>query len=162
MNVRFTPAGVCLTLAFAGMTVMARSPQLTVRAAARNPGGKSSPVGRELYMSACAACHGANGTGVPQSRVGWDLPLPDFNDCNFASREPNDDWMAVAHDGGPARGFSKLMPAFGDVLTAEELELVLIHMRTFCASSDWPRGELNLPRALATEKAYPAGSFAAP
>jgi hypothetical protein len=28
-------------------------------------------------------------------------------------------------------------------------------MRTFCPDWDWPRGELNLPRALTTEKAFP-------
>jgi hypothetical protein len=28
-------------------------------------------------------------------------------------------------------------------------------VRTFCASDAWPRGELNLPRALVTEKAFP-------
>ena len=31
----------------------------------------------------------------------------------------------------------------------------LAHIRTFCADARWPRGELNLPRALFTEKAYP-------
>jgi hypothetical protein len=29
------------------------------------------------------------------------------------------------------------------------------HLRSFCAESSWPRGELNLPRALLTEKAFP-------
>jgi len=29
------------------------------------------------------------------------------------------------------------------------------HVRTFCTNNNWPRGELNLPRALVTEKAYP-------
>jgi hypothetical protein len=92
---------------------------------------------------------------MPQTRVGFDVPLPDFTDCNFAVREPNGDWMAIAHEGGPARGFSRLMPAFGDALTEQELELTLDYIRSFCRSESWPRGELNLPRPLATEKAYP-------
>ena len=29
------------------------------------------------------------------------------------------------------------------------------HVRTFCVDDRWPRGELNLPRPLFTEKAYP-------
>lgn len=29
------------------------------------------------------------------------------------------------------------------------------YIRTLCTNPDWPRGELNLPRALLTEKAYP-------
>jgi hypothetical protein len=63
--------------------------------------------------------------------------------------------MAIAHGGGPARGFSRLMPAFGDALSEEELDRILEYIRSFCRSGSWPRGELNLPRPLATEKAYP-------
>ncbi|MDX1660753.1 MAG: c-type cytochrome [Gemmatimonadota bacterium] len=110
---------------------------------------------RATYRSACAACHGAGGTGVEASRVAFEEPLPDFTECTFASREPDADWVAVAHDGGPARGFSEMMPAFGDALTAEELQWAVDHVRTFCADDDWPRGELNLPRPIVTEKAYP-------
>jgi hypothetical protein len=112
-------------------------------------------TGAELYQSACAACHGMRGTGVEPSRLGFGIPMPDFTDCSFATREPNADWLAVAHDGGPARAFSRLMPAFGDALKEDELERVLNHMRGFCPENAWPRGELNLPRPLVTEKAYP-------
>jgi hypothetical protein len=35
------------------------------------------------------------------------------------------------------------------------MQAILDHLRTFCADESWPRGELNLPRALVTEKAYP-------
>jgi len=92
---------------------------------------------------------------VPQSEVGFELSLPDFTDCQFTTREPDEDWIAVAHDGGPARSFSRLMPAFTEVLSPEEVELAVAHVRTFCPNRNWPRGELNLPRALATEKAFP-------
>ncbi|HET9369545.1 MAG TPA: transporter, partial [Vicinamibacterales bacterium] len=39
--------------------------------------------------------------------------------------------------------------------TAGELQRIFDHVRTFCGDPAWPRGELNLPRAFATEKAYP-------
>lgn len=109
----------------------------------------------EVYDAACAACHGADGKGQPTSVVGFDTPIPDFTDCNFASREPDADWAAIAHGGGPVRGFSRLMPAFGRALTDTEIGQALEHVRTFCADPAWPRGELNLPRAMFTEKAYP-------
>ena len=83
------------------------------------------------------------------------MPLPDFTDCDFAAREPDSDWYAIAHRGGPIRGFDRLMPAFGEALQPEEIAAALAHIRTFCADARWPRGELNLPRALFTEKAYP-------
>lgn len=113
------------------------------------------PNGRERYESACAACHGSDGRGLPQTIVGFDTAIPDFTDCGFATPEPDLDWLAVMHDGGPARAFSRRMPAFGEVLTADELDGILGYVRGFCTERAWPRGELNLPRALVTEKAFP-------
>jgi hypothetical protein len=63
--------------------------------------------------------------------------------------------MAVSHDGGPARAFDRRMPAFGDALTDADLQRVLDHIRDFCGNPAWPRGELNMPRPLVTEKAFP-------
>ncbi|HKK45264.1 MAG TPA: cytochrome c, partial [Balneolaceae bacterium] len=111
--------------------------------------------GEELYLKACAACHGVKGRGLTQSQLGFALPLPDLSDCNFATREPNTDWIAIAHQGGPVRGFSNIMPAFGGLLSKDDLEKVIKHIRTFCTDANWPRGDLNLPRALVTEKAFP-------
>jgi hypothetical protein len=111
--------------------------------------------GEQLYRAACAACHGNDGAGVAQAVVGFDIPLPDFTDCSFATREPTADWFAITRTGGPARAFDRRMPAFGDALGEDDIERTLEHVRTFCGDSAWPRGELNLPRPLVTEKAYP-------
>jgi len=92
---------------------------------------------------------------VSNVRLGLETPLPDFTSCNFASREPDADWVAVAHRGGPVRGFSDAMPAFGDALSLTQLQRIMDYIRTFCGDDAWPRGELNLPRPLVTEKAYP-------
>ncbi len=112
-------------------------------------------TGKELYRNACATCHGADGRGAPAALLGFSIPLPDFTDCNFATREPDADWLAVAHQGGPVRGFAREMPAFGDALTTGQLQKILGYIRTLCPDQDWPRGELNTPRALVTEKAFP-------
>src|SRR5687767_11975192 len=68
--------------------------------------------GRRLYRAACAACHGPDGRGQPRATVGFDTPLPDFTDCAFATPEPDVDWIAITHRGGPARAFDRRMPAF--------------------------------------------------
>lgn len=112
-------------------------------------------TGRELYESACAACHGNDGRGRTQTQLAFETPVPDFTDCDFAAREPDSDWGAIIHEGGPVRGFDRMMPAFGSALNAEEIEQILLRVRAFCINPDWPRGELNFPRALFTEKAYP-------
>jgi hypothetical protein len=111
--------------------------------------------GESVYRAACAACHGPDGRGAPQLTVGFDVPLPDFTDCRFNSREPAADWFAISHDGGPTRAFDRRMPAFGQALTAPQLEMAVAHIKAFCDDPSWPAGELNLPRALVTEKAFP-------
>ena len=126
-----------------------------VLAAAKEQAAKALRTGKEIYLESCAACHGADGRGQSRSRVGFDVPLPDFADCNFASREPDSDWIGIASNGGPSRGFSEIMPAFGKALTLEEITLAVAHIRTFCVDKNWPGGELNLPRPLVTEKAFP-------
>ncbi|MGE3277727.1 MAG: cytochrome c [Vicinamibacterales bacterium] len=111
--------------------------------------------GARVFKDACAACHGDDGRGRSRETVGFDLELPDFTDCSFATREPDADWFGVVHGGGPARAFDHTMPAFAEALSTEEIQAAVSHLRTFCTDSHWPRGELNLPRALVTEKAYP-------
>jgi mono/diheme cytochrome c family protein len=113
------------------------------------------PTGEQVYRSACAACHGADGKGAARSIAPFDLALPDFTDCRFATREPAADWFAIAHTGGTSRGFDRRMPAFGDALSANGIAAAIEHLRKFCSDSAWPRGELNLPRPLITEKAFP-------
>jgi len=117
--------------------------------------------GEEIYRQACAACHKMDGSGQSQSVVGFQLPLPnghtfpDFNDCATNTVEPLADWIAVVHRGGPVRALDRHMPAFGDALTEDQIERAVKHVWTFCKDASWPRGDLNLPRAFFTEKAFP-------
>lgn len=116
---------------------------------------ESQKSGAEIYRSACAACHGPDGKGSPRSAVGFDIALPDFTDCSFSTPEADADWIAVVHQGGRARAFDRMMPAFGDALVLDEIERVIAYVRSFCTERGWPPGDLNLPRPLFTEKAYP-------
>jgi hypothetical protein len=108
-----------------------------------------------LYRTACATCHGPDGKGSPRSVVGFEAPLPDFSNCSFATGEPDPDWFAVVHEGGPVRALDRHMPAFGDALSSDDIRLAISHVRTFCPDPAWPRGDLNFPRAFFTEKAFP-------
>jgi mono/diheme cytochrome c family protein len=114
------------------------------------------PTGEQVYNEACAACHGRNGRGNPQAVVGFDVPLPDFTDCVFSTVESAEGWHAIVHEGGPVRALDRHMPAFGDALSDEDIDLAVAHVRTFCADQrSYPQGDLNLPRPLVTEKAFP-------
>jgi len=142
-----------LTLVIPSVAGLQRSTVAHAQVAGQSGGVAAD--GRQVYAEACATCHGLDGRGVPEVSALLDMPLPNFSDCNFAAREPDLDWGAVIHDGGPARGFDPIMPAFGEALNDAERAAALAHVRSFCSDAAWPRGELNLPRALVTEKAFP-------
>lgn len=120
-----------------------------------SPAAAQDTAGEALYRLGCASCHGTDGKGVPADRRAFAVEVPDFTECSFSSREPDADWLAVVHAGGPVRAFDPTMPAFGEAFTEEQILAILTYVRTFCGDDAWPRGELNLPRALFTEKAYP-------
>jgi mono/diheme cytochrome c family protein len=137
------------------LTAISLAPAVPNVAAAQLPDDLDRLSGAELYAASCANCHGPDGRGLDRSLVAFEEPLPDFTDCDFASREPVGDWIAIAHEGGPVRGFSEMMPAFGGALDVSQLARAVDHVKSFCKDRAWPRGELNLPRAILTEKAFP-------
>jgi mono/diheme cytochrome c family protein len=116
---------------------------------------QSEKTGAEIYQAACQACHGADGRGNPRSEVGFSTPLPDFSSCAFTTAEPINEWISIVHLGGRARALDRAMPAFGEALSEDEIERVVAYVRGFCRSKAWPDGDLNLPRPLVTNKAFP-------
>jgi hypothetical protein len=128
---------------------------LTPARADAGQAGAAPRTGREVYETVCIACHGPDGRGGVNLELEKLVKPPDFTDCAFAAREPDRGFLAVAHDGGPARGFSPLMAPWAALFSEQELGLAISHIRTFCTDDRWPRGELNLPLALVTGKAFP-------
>ena len=111
-------------------------------------------TGDEIYRDACASCHGADGRGAPTGS-GITVPLPDFTDCIVATAETTANWVGLIRHGGRFLGLSDQMPAFGDVLNDDEIRAVVARLREFCRTPGYPLGDLNLPRPLFIEKAYP-------
>jgi hypothetical protein len=124
---------------------------------ARSEVRNNSTRGEEIYRADCQACHGPSGKGMPPEVRGFKEPstFPDFTRCDQTTSELNNDYRAVITNGGPYRGFSQIMPAFRDALTPQDISEVVRYLRSFCDTQRWPRGELNLPRALVVEKPYP-------
>lgn len=114
-------------------------------------------TGEHIYKTACVACHGPDGKGMPESIAAFKQPdsFPDFTRCDQTTAELDNDYRAVIVNGGQYRGFSQIMPSFKQALTADQINNVIGYLRRFCDPTGWPRGELNLPRAMVTEKAYP-------
>lgn len=138
---------LALVLELASATVLARA----------HTSAAAIEAGQKVYEDACLACHGPTGAGLPRKISGFQPPdtFPDFSQCDQSAPEFVRDWRATITYGGPARGFSEIMPAFGDALTADQIESVLAFLRSLCTKPSWAPGELNVPRALVTEKAFP-------
>src|SRR5215468_3032912 len=79
--------------------------------------------GERIYKSGCIACHGTNGVGAPETLTEFKRPesFPDFTRCDQTASEPNSTWKDIIVNGGESRGFSQIMPAFGTLLTSEQI-----------------------------------------
>ena len=143
-------AAVCALLLFASPNAQAQTLHY-----ARRPDARRGAV---VYVGGCVACHGADGKGAPLASTLFIRPdtWPDFSDCAGTTPEPDGNYKAVIIHGGPSRALSQIMPAFGDLLSDEQIDDVIAYLRSFCKNEHhYPMGELNLPRALVTEKAFP-------
>jgi len=141
-----------LPCVFSFVVAVSQASAQTPAAAAR---GLTS--GEAIFRAGCAGCHGATGAGAPETSTMFDRPstFPDFTDCPTTTPELDVDWKATITQGGHGRGFSPIMPSFADELTSDQVDAVIKYLRTLCTSDRYPRGELNLPRPLVTEKAFP-------
>ncbi len=132
---RFLPSGLALLALSAGPAGAALS-------------------GPEIYAEGCAGCHGRDGRGAPEGS-GITVPLPDFTDCVAATGETTANWAGLIRHGGKFLGLSDQMPAFGDALTDVEIRAVVDFVRGFCPDPRYPLGDLNFPRPVFVEKAFP-------
>lgn len=115
---------------------------------------RASLSGEEAYRDACASCHGADGRGSPEGSA-IRTQLPDFTDCVTATAETTANWRGLIRNGGPFLGMSDQMPAFGETLDDDEIRAVIEYVRGFCTDPRYPRGDLNFPRPVFVEKAFP-------
>ena len=105
--------------------------------------GRDLASGEMLYQENCASCHGVNLEGQPNWQVpnpDGTLPAPPHDATGHTWHHDNQllyDYTALGGQGAlAARGitdFQSGMPAFGEVLTEEEIWEVLAYIR-----STWP------------------------
>ena len=109
MGARVSPAGVFPRRRISAQTLKYSKP----------PDAKN---GERIYKDGCIACHGATGNGAPMTSTEFKRPgtFPDFSNCSQTTPEPNIAWKAVIVYGGPARGFSQIMPSFGELLSSPD------------------------------------------
>lgn len=112
----------------------------------------------EMWGAWCARCHALNGTGKVNEPTITVEPM-DFTECALTTTETDADWERAIAKGGPGVGLSSQMPGFEDSLSAEQIRGFVSHARGFCVERRWPNGNLNFPRPILTEKAFPENEF---
>jgi len=112
-------------------------------------------VGRALYLQHCASCHGANLEGQPnwrERRLDGRMPAPPHDATGHTWHHPDDVLFGITKYGlvpgkyAPSR-YQSDMPAFGGVLTDDEIRGVLAYIE-----SQWPP-QVREARAAMTRRA---------
>jgi mono/diheme cytochrome c family protein len=115
--------------------------------------------GAVLYRRWCSACHGSDGGGTAAATTRLDVAPAALADCRTSTAEPLEQWIGITTHGGAAYGLSLDMPAYGDGATPEQIRAVVRYVKSLCTERGWPPGELNFPRPLMAEKAFPENEW---
>ena len=111
--------------------------------------------GREIFQNNCIMCHGEDAKGTGQLAAALPVKPANLTDCQLTAEDPVEVVQGIIRHGGPYAGRSSAMPAFGNSLTDAEIADVARYVKSLCADPDWVPGELNFPRPLLTDKAFP-------
>ena len=139
---------VVLTLVLVAMAALAQPPNLgkpisppEIAAWDINilPDGKNLPPGRgtaadgaKIFAEKCARCHGrgAKGDGPDLVKLQSAVSPDDWTDKE-SNKELTDSFIfAMINKGGKANGKSRIMPAFGDKLDAQQVQDLLAFIRS--------------------------------
>lgn len=105
------------------------------------PGEESTDfftLGGEVYTARCAVCHGANGGGGVGPALAGEAVVATFPAGSCSTDDGQIAWVALGSGGWPDPtygatakpvGGAGVMPAFGDILSEEELGAVVLYER---------------------------------
>lgn len=91
--------------------------------------------GETVYVEHCAECHGINGEGQnPDNPLAKDetgrYPAPPHNETGHTWHHDDDLLVRIIEEGGMGDENFYEMPAFGDQLTDEEINAVLVYIKS--------------------------------
>ncbi|MBI4755707.1 MAG: c-type cytochrome [Betaproteobacteria bacterium] len=101
--------------------------------------------GGQLYAAHCAACHGANLEGQPDWRrrlPSGRMPAPPHDDSGHTWHHPDEVLFGITREGlVPGRyappGYQSDMPAFGAVLSDDDIRAVLSFIQSRWSQEAW-------------------------
>jgi len=105
------------------------------------------PDGQALYKEYCASCHGANLEGQPnwmERLPSGRLPAPPHDETGHTWHHSDEQLLRIVRDGlaAIAPGYETDMPAFGGVLSDQEIAAILDYIK-----QTWPAREREAQRS---------------
>ena len=87
-------------------------------------------AGKALYGLYCTSCHGADGEGDGPAGAALDPKPSDFTQAEFWAERDADRLKKAIEGGGAAVEKSATMPAWGSVLSEEQVGDVIAHLES--------------------------------
>lgn len=156
-------AAVGLTLAVAGLLSWSRA----VAASSAPPVmTRDVALGRDIYVTHCAVCHGPEGRGDGPSAAAFATKPSDLTDGRLMNALPDEFLSNVIRHGGPAEGLAPTMPPFDRTLSGDQISQVVRYLRSVAQPAYRPeesRSLVHVPGAPAQPILFShvvhAGSF---
>ena len=90
--------------------------------------------GKKLYGQFCASCHGQSGKGDGAAAAALNPKPRDHTDKEYMSKMSDDEMLKVIKNGGASVGKSPLMPPWGASLKDEQIQDIIVYIRSLCCT----------------------------
>jgi Cytochrome c. len=117
---------ICVAL-LASSCRRARSP---VAIAPPRPTRYELQIGRNVFQTYCAGCHGETGAGDGFNAFNLDPHPRDLGDPAFQKSKSDADLGDAIRRGGAGVGLTSLMPPWGHTLDARHIDAVVLYIRS--------------------------------
>ena len=87
-------------------------------------------AGKEVYEQYCALCHGPQGKGDGSLSANLDPKPRNHTDGAYMNALSDAHLLNIVGGGGGAAGLSPIMPAWKDILSAQQIQDVVAFVRT--------------------------------
>ena len=91
---------------------------------------QDAAAGKEIYEQYCALCHGPQGKGDGSLSANLDPKPRNHTDGAYMNTLTDAHLLKVVGEGGAAAGLSPTMPAWKDILAAQQIQDVVAFVRT--------------------------------
>ena len=91
---------------------------------------QDAAAGQEIYEQYCALCHGPQGKGDGSLSANLDPKPRNHTDGAYMNALSDAHLLNIVGGGGGAAGLSPIMPAWKDILSAQQIQDVVAFVRT--------------------------------